>query len=123
MTKAHNTGLKRIVNALFFSFAGLRAAWRNEAAFRQECALILVLTPLAFWLGDSAIERSLLIGSCWLVLIVELLNSAVEAIVDRVSTERHELSGRAKDLASAAVFLSLLLMMLVWGLILVENYL
>jgi len=121
MANAENTGLKRIVNATFFSVAGLKAAWRNEAAFRQECALALVLTPAAFWLGETAVERSLLIGSCWLVLIVELLNSAVEATVDRVGMDHHKLSGRAKDLGSAGVFVSLALTALVWGLFLWER--
>ncbi len=83
---------------------------------------MLVLTPLAFWVGQTAVERSLLIGSCWLVLIVELLNSGLEAIVDRVGTEHHALSGRAKDLASAAVFVSLVLVAVVWGLILWDRF-
>ena len=121
MANANNTGIKRIVNATFFSLAGLRAAWRNEAAFRQECALAVVLTPAAFWVSESAVEQALLIGSCWLVLIVELLNSAIEAVVDRVGTDHHKLSGRAKDLGSAGVFVSLALVALVWGLILAER--
>jgi diacylglycerol kinase (ATP) len=122
MANANNTGFRRLVNATFFSFAGLRAAWRNEAAFRQECALAAVLTPAAFWVGQTAVERSLLVGTCWLVLVVELLNSAVEAVVDRVGTDHHKLSGRAKDLGSAAVFVSLALTALVWGLILWERF-
>ena len=112
-----NTGFRRVVNATFFSLAGLREAWRNEAAFRQECVLVAILTPAAFWYGQTAVERGLLIGSCWLVLIVELLNSAVEAVVDRVGTDHHRLSGRAKDLGSAGVFVSLMLALLIWGLI------
>jgi diacylglycerol kinase (ATP) len=112
-----NTGFRRIVNATFFSLAGLRTAWQNEAAFRQECALCAVLIPVGLWLGETAVEQSLLIGSCLLVLIVELLNSAVETVVDRVGTDRHRLSGQAKDLGSAAVFVSLLLTGVVWGLI------
>jgi diacylglycerol kinase (ATP) len=123
MANANNTGIKRLVNATLFSLAGLRAAWRNEAAFRQECALVAVLTPTAFWVGESAVERSLLIGSCWLVLIVELLNSAIEAVVDRVGMDHHKLSGRAKDLGSAGVFVSLALVALVWGLMLSERFL
>jgi diacylglycerol kinase (ATP) len=115
LMKKQNTGLKRIVNATFFSIAGLRAAWRNEAAFRQECVLAFVLTPAAFWLGQNAVERSLLIGTVWLVLIVELLNSAVEATVDRVGMDHHKLSGRAKDLGSAGVFVSLMLVLVVWS--------
>lgn len=117
MAKAGNTGVRRIVNATFFSLAGLRTAWRSEAAFRQECALAVVMIPLGVWLGDNAVERVLLIGSCLLVLIVELLNSAVEFVVDRVGTDHHELSGHAKDLGSAAVFVSLALLLVTWGLI------
>jgi len=117
MGKPGNTGLRRIVNATFFSLAGLRAAWLHESAFRQETLLCAVLIPAAFWLGQTAVERSLLIGSCLLVLIVELLNSGLEAVVDRVGDEPHRLSGRAKDLGSAAVFMSLALVVVVWGLI------
>jgi len=117
MGKPGNTGLRRIVNATFFSMAGLRAAWLHESAFRQETVLCAVLIPAAFWLGQTAVERSLLIGSCLLVLIVELLNSGVEAVVDRVGEEQHRLSGRAKDLGSAAVFVTLALVLVVWGLI------
>jgi diacylglycerol kinase (ATP) len=117
-----NTGFRRLVNATFYSLAGLREAWRNEAAFRQECVLVAILTPAAFWVGQSAVERALLVGSCWLVLIVELLNSAVEAVVDRIGTDHHELSGRAKDLGSAGVFVSLMLAMLVWALIAWERF-
>ena len=112
-----NTGLRRIFNATFFSIAGLRAAWREEAAFRQEVLLCVVLVPTGVWLGQTAVERALLVGSCLLVLIVELLNSGIEAVVDRVGTEHHRLSGQAKDLGSAAVLLSLLLVLVVWGLI------
>jgi diacylglycerol kinase (ATP) len=117
MAKPGNTGIRRIVNATLFSFAGLRIAWRSEAAFRQECVLAVVLIPLACWLGTTAVERALLIGSCLVVLIVELLNTAVEFVVDRVGTEHHRLSGHAKDLGSAAVFVSLVLALVTWGLI------
>jgi diacylglycerol kinase (ATP) len=117
MAIANNTGLRRIINATFFSIAGLKAAWDNEAAFRQECVLAVAMVPIAFWLGRNAVERALLIAPCLLVLIVELLNSAVESIVDRVGTEHHSLSGRAKDQGSAAVLVSLVLTVLVWGLI------
>lgn len=111
------TGIRRIVSATFNSFEGLKAAWVNEAAFRQECLLMAVLVPAAFWVGQTAVEWVLLIGSCLLVLIVELLNSAVEVTVDRIGTERHALSGRAKDIGSAAVLVALLLLVIVWGLI------
>ena len=117
MGKPGNTGLRRVINATFFSFAGLKTAWRNEAAFRQECALAIVLMPVGFWLGRTAVERSLLIGACLIVLIVELLNTAVEFVVDRIGSDHHELSGHAKDLGSAAVFVSLALTLLVWVLI------
>jgi diacylglycerol kinase (ATP) len=117
MGKPGNTGFRRIVNATFFSFAGLRAAWRHEAAFRQELLLCAILVPTGVWLGRTAVERALLIGTCLIVLIVELLNSGIEAVVDRVGSEPHRLSGQAKDLGSAAVFLSLLLTLVVWGLI------
>jgi diacylglycerol kinase (ATP) len=122
MAKPGNTGLRRVVNATFYSFAGLRSAWRSEAAFRQECVGIVVLIPIAVWLGQNAVERALLLSSCVLVLIVELLNTAVEFVVDRVGTDHHELSGRAKDLGSAAVFMSIALAMLIWGLIAWERF-
>ena len=122
MGKPGNTGVRRIVNATFFSFAGLKTAWRNEAAFRQECALAVVLVPAGFWLGQTAVERSLLVGACLIVLIVELLNTAVEAVVDRIGSEHHELSGHAKDLGSAAVFVSLALTLLIWVLIAWERF-
>jgi diacylglycerol kinase (ATP) len=111
------TGLRRLVHATRYSLAGLCAAWRHEAAFRQECVLALLLIPTGVWLGRSAAERSALIGVCLIVLVVELLNSAIEAIVDRVGPEHHPLSGRAKDLGSAAVLVSLVLAAVVWGLV------
>ncbi len=112
------TGLRRIWNALFYSIDGFRAAWRHEDAFRQEVLLAIVLMPLALVLGQSGLERALLIASLVLVLIVELLNSAVEATVDRVSLENHHLAKRAKDIGSAAVLISLLNVPLVWALVL-----
>lgn len=116
-TTARSTGLRRLVNATRYSLAGLRAAWRHEAAFRQECALAAILIPTGLWLGRSAVERALLIGVCLLVLVVELLNSAIEAVVDRIGAEPHALSGRAKDLGSAAVLVSLVLVAIVWALV------
>lgn len=115
MGKTGVTGLRRVWNALFFSLAGLRAAWRHEAAFRQETTLCILLIPVAFWLGSSAIEYSLLVGTLLLVLLTELLNSAVEAVVDRIGDAPHTLSGQAKDMGSAAVLISLLLVVFVWG--------
>jgi diacylglycerol kinase (ATP) len=117
MAKPGNTGLRRVVNATFFSLAGLKTAWTNEAAFRQELVLCVVLIPAGAWLGQDAVQRSLLIGSCLLVLIVELLNTAVEFVVDRIGTDHHRLSGQAKDLGSAAVLISLIFTLVVWGLI------
>ena len=111
-----------MIRATFFSIAGLRAAWLNEAAFRQECMAAGVLLPAAFWIGDTAVEMALLAGSLLLVLIVELVNSAIEATVDRISTDKHVLAARAKDLGSAAVFVSLVLVALVWGLVLWERF-
>jgi diacylglycerol kinase (ATP) len=117
MKKPAQTGLQRILDATVYSFAGLAAAWRHEAAFRQECVLVAMLLPLAFWLGQTTAERAVLISSLFVVIITELLNSAIEVLTDRVGSERHELSGRAKDLASAAVMLSLVLVLCVWGVI------
>jgi len=122
MGKPGNTGLRRIINATFFSMAGFRAAWRDEAAFRQELLLCIVLVPAAFWLGRTAVERSLLIGSCLIVLIVELLNTGIENVVDRFGEERHRLSGQAKDMGSAAVFVSLMLTLVIWSLIAWERF-
>lgn len=112
------TGLRRLFNAFGYSLDGFKAAYKHEDAFRQEVLLSIILTPLAFYLGNSAIEIALMITSVLLVLIVELLNSAIEAVVDRVSIERHELAKRAKDIGSAAVFIALLIMVVVWCLIL-----
>ncbi|MDJ0698997.1 MAG: diacylglycerol kinase [Woeseiaceae bacterium] len=114
MGKTGNTGIRRVLMATRYSAQGFVHAWRHEAAFRQEFGLTLVLIPLALWLGRTGFERLMLIGCCLLVLIVELLNSAIEAVVDRFGGEHHELSGRAKDLGSAAVFVSLVLVAAVW---------
>lgn len=111
----------RIMRAAGYSFMGLRAALRKEAAFRQEVILFIVLAPLGAWLGENGIERSLLIGSLLIVLIVELLNSSVEAAVDRISKKHHKLSGRAKDMGSAAVTLALLMAFMVWMLVLFDR--
>jgi len=113
-----NDGMARIWRAMGYSREGLVAAFRSEAAFRQELTACLVLGPLALWLGDNGIERALLLASLLLVLIVELLNSAVEAVVDRVSEARHPLSKQAKDIGSAAVLLALAACVAVWALVL-----
>ena len=123
MAKPGATGVTRIINATGYSMKGLKSAWINEAAFRQELMLILLLMPLAFWVGDSLNQILLLIVISWLVVIVEILNSAIEAVVDRIGTEHHELSGRAKDLGSAAVFIALALNGLVWGALVGRNLL
>ncbi|MBD3895561.1 diacylglycerol kinase [Halomonas sp. ML-15] len=112
--KPGHTGWRHLVHSTRYSLKGLKAAFRNEAAFRQEVALCLVLLPLAIWIGRTPLEWIALIGSCLLVLIVELLNSAIENVVDRIGTEHHELSGRAKDIGSAAVMLSLLFAAITW---------
>jgi diacylglycerol kinase (ATP) len=112
------TGLRRIFNAMFYSFDGFRAAYRHEDAFRQEVLLAVVLIPLALFLPASGVGKALMIASVLLVLLVELLNSAVEATVDRISLENHQLAKRAKDIGSAAVFVSLVNVLAVWGLVL-----
>jgi len=117
MANHHQKGIGRLWRATLYSIAGIRAAWNNEAAFRQEVLLSVILAPAAFWLGGSTVERIMLLGSCLIVLITELLNSAVEAAIDRISDDKHRLSGRAKDLGSAAVFISLWLAGITWGLI------
>ena len=109
-----NRGIKRILLAAGYSVKGLRATFVHEAAFRQELLLSVILIPLVFWLDVQLSERLLMVSSLILVLIVELLNSAIEAVVDRIGSEWHELSGRAKDIGSAAVFLSLLITSYIW---------
>jgi diacylglycerol kinase (ATP) len=109
-----HSGLTRVFKAYQNSLAGFASAYRTEAAFRQEVWLAAILIPAAFWVGHTAIERLLLVGSVLLVMIVELLNSAIEAVVDRISTERHELSKHAKDVGSAAVMLALVNCLLTW---------
>ncbi|QKE64181.1 diacylglycerol kinase [Aquipseudomonas campi] len=113
------TGLKRILNAAGYSLDGLRAAFAGEAAFRQLVLLNVVLVPLAFWLDVSPVERALMVAVGLLALIVELFNSAVEAAIDRISLDRHPLSKNAKDMGSAAQFISLSLIALVWAIILI----
>lgn len=123
MAKPGNTGIGRILRAAKYSSQGLSAAWKHEAAFRQELILVVVLLPPGLWLGQTALERAVLIGCLLLVVIVELLNSAIEAAIDRHGDEQHVLSGRAKDMGSAAVLISLLLVVVVWGLIAAERFL
>jgi len=112
------TGIRRLMNAFGYSLHGFSAAFKHEDAFRQEVFLALVLIPLAFYLGENRVEQALMIASVLLVLIVELLNSAIEAAVDHTSIERHPLAKQAKDIGSAAVFIALLIVAVVWGLML-----
>jgi len=113
------TGLTRLWNALHYSLDGFKAAYEHEDAFRQEVRMALVMVPLGLYLGRTGIERALLVASVLLVMVIELLNSAVEATVDRISLENHLLAKRAKDIGSAAVLLSLLMLAVVWGFVLV----
>lgn len=115
--KPGKRGMTRLIHAFGYSVQGLGAAWKFEAAFRQEVTMALVLIPGAFLLAQNHIELALLISSVFWVLIAELVNSAVEAVVDRTGSEMHELSGRAKDIASAVVLLSLILLAVVWGIV------
>ncbi|HEX7455618.1 MAG TPA: diacylglycerol kinase [Gallionella sp.] len=112
------TGLQRLCNAFGYSLAGFRAAYKHEDAFRQEVLLAAILIPLAFWLPTGLIGKALMIGSVLLVIIVELLNSAVEATVDRISLDSHDLAKRAKDIGSSAVLVSLINVIVIWGLVL-----
>ena len=123
MTKPRNTGITRVLKATIYSMQGLQAAWKHESAFRQELVLAFVLLPLSFWIAKSWVEVAVLMGVCFLVLIVELLNSAIEAVVDRVGHEHHDLAGQAKDMGSAAVMLSLIMAVGTWVLIGAHNYL
>ena len=118
MSSQGTTGLERLLKAFGFSMQGLSAAFRNEAAFRQEVYLSLILIPLGFYLGETGTEIALLVSVILLVLIVELINSGLEAVVDRFGGEHHELSGQAKDVASAAVLLALINVLVVWGCVL-----
>ncbi len=111
-------GAARFARAFGSTWRGLRAAWRDEAAFRQECALTVVVVPLGLWLGATGVERALLVGPMFLVLAIELINSALEATVDRIGLERHPLSGIAKELGSAAVFIGFVVLAVNWILVL-----
>jgi diacylglycerol kinase (ATP) len=111
-----------IKTAFIYTFAGLKAAWKNELAFRGEVVVVMIMSPLALWLGRSAVERALLITSLLLILFAELVNSALEAVVDRIGPERHELSKRAKDMGSAAAFISMVMAALVWIIIACDRF-
>ncbi|MDY0376528.1 MAG: diacylglycerol kinase [Desulfobacterium sp.] len=118
MSPSKPTGIVRIVKAAEYSLAGLKAAFVHEAAFRQEISVLAIGAPAALYFGKTNVERAVMISSLLVVLITELLNSALEAAVDRIGLERHPLAGRAKDLGSAAVFVSILLVVIVWSLLL-----
>ena len=116
--KSSNHSVSRIHNALCYSMQGLKKAWYSSPAFREECILVFCLTPVALWLNITIMQKLWLIFTMNLVLVVELLNSAIESTVDRIGTEHHSLSGQAKDMGSAAVFLSIILTLISWIIIL-----
>ena len=118
MDRPKLSGMRRLLLAFVNSWKGFKGAFREEAAFRQEVALAVVLLPLGVWLGKNGVERALLVGSVLIVLIVELLNTGIETVVDRIGLERHELSGLAKDVGSTAVLISFVLLGTIWGFIL-----
>ena len=122
MPKPGDTGIARVIKASHYSWQGFKAAWKNESAFRQECTLGVILLPMAFVIGQSMFQVALLICVLAVVLITELLNSAVEAVVDRIGEEYHDLAGRAKDMGSAAVFVSLSLVVIVWSMVVIKNF-
>ncbi len=122
MSKPGKTGIARVIDAFRYSMQGFAAAWRFEAAFRQEVVLALVLIPGAFWLATNHIELILLIASVFWVVMAELVNSAVEAVVDRIGPEANPLSGRAKDIGSALVFISLVLLAVVWAIVAANRF-
>jgi diacylglycerol kinase (ATP) len=113
----------RMLKATLWSIQGLRAAWLYESSFRLEVYLLAVLAPLALWLGEDGTQRALMIGSCMLVLAAELLNSAIEAVIERYGAEFHELAGRAKDMGSAAVFVLMINVAVIWALVLADRFL
>ena len=117
MAYSGNTGITRIIKAGIFSWQGFKAAYKHEEAFRQEVWLAVVLVPIAIYIGEGGVEKALLVGSVFLLMLVEILNSAIEAVVDRFGGEQHELSGRAKDMGSSAVFLAVVILLLTWGFI------
>lgn len=122
MEKQNKTGLPRLIDATRYSIQGMAQAWRSETAFRQELVVIVLAIPAAFCLGITATQRALLVFSALLILIVELINSAIEATVDRIGAERHPLSGHAKNMGSAAVLIALIGAVAVWGLVAWERW-
>jgi diacylglycerol kinase (ATP) len=122
VTNKKDRGIRRIINAFRYSFAGYKAAWKNEEAFRQECIVAIFVIPAGLWLGTTGTQRALLIGIYIIIPLIELLNASIEAIVDRMGPEQHHLSGRAKDLGSAAVLLSIFMAIIVWVIIAYERF-
>lgn len=122
MHKPARKGFMHLFDAFTFSMKGLKSAWHNETAFRQEICALPILIPLALWVGQSAVEHILLITPLLLIISLELINSSIESVVDRISTEHHPLSGQAKDLGSASVFIAMLLALIIWGLILISRF-
>ncbi|HKM15837.1 MAG TPA: diacylglycerol kinase [Marinospirillum sp.] len=120
--KPRITGIRRLINASRYSWLGLKAAWQSEAAIRQEIVALVILLPIALLLPVSPVEKALLVFSALLVLVVELVNSALEAVVDRIGQELHELSGKAKDIGSAAVLIALMMASLVWLIVLLPLF-
>ena len=122
MPERSNTGITRIIKAAGYSFKGLRAAWQHESAFRQECFAGIVLLPCAILLADSWLQLAMLVLVCVLVPITEMINSAVEAVVDRIGLEHHDLAGRAKDMASAAVAFAIVLIPVIWAMVALDRF-
>jgi diacylglycerol kinase (ATP) len=122
MTKTSATGIRRIINATGYSWLGLKAAYKHESAFRQEIWLAVFMIPLGYYLGQDWTDKATLICSVLFVLVVELLNSGIEAVVDRVGDEPHKLSGRAKDMGSAAVLIALIIAVVIWVAVLVDTH-
>lgn len=122
MHKPARKGLMHLIDALTFSIKGLKSAWHNETAFRQEICTLPILIPLALWIGNTAVEHILLITSLLLVICLELVNSSIESVVDRISPKHHPLSGQAKDLGSASVLIAMLMALTTWGFILAKHF-
>ncbi|MFC1495003.1 diacylglycerol kinase [Thermodesulfobacteriota bacterium] len=123
MEKGKKKGIKRLANAFYYSMAGFKAVWKNEEAFRQEIIVGIFIIPAGLLIGETFTQKAILIGVYFIIPLVEIINTAIEATVDRVGTERHELSGRAKDLGSASVFLSICIASITWLLVILERLL
>ncbi|MCM2285881.1 MAG: diacylglycerol kinase [Desulfobacula sp.] len=122
MKNENNKGIQRLVNATRFTFKGIRSAWSNEEAFRQESLVLILVIPAGLFFGETLVQKGLFICVWLLVLIIELLNSALESVVDRIGYEKHPLSGQAKDMGSAAVFIGICLSFIIWGAIICERF-